>query len=260
LPKRCPPPTVNPPPAQGLPPNFIQGIKDELRLEAVVACVGFDDLLDVALRTNMAHVDTMVVVTSEKDASTRRVAEKHGATVVVSPLFERKGRVFDKGAALTHALHSCQYRGWKLMLDADIVLPAHFRRVLFNHTDLDKGAIYGADRINVIGLEELAAIQKVGQFDHTYLTLPEGARAIEKRVVHPLYGYIPVGYFQLFYGEADYVSSKGTAEYDDVLFAARWPGVRRHILPTAVVYHLCVERPVYQENWDGTRRHKRLDA
>jgi hypothetical protein len=249
---------VPPPEPLTLPGGFIQSIKDELRLEAIVACVGFDDLLDVCLKANMPHVDNMVVVTKESDHLTRKVASKHGAQCVITDLYTKNGKTFNKGAALTQGLQATQYHGWKLMLDADIVLPSHFRRVLFNNTDLDKYAIYGADRVNVIGLNELERLMKEGQTEGNYLRMPPLTRAIEKRVLHELYGYVPVGYFQLFFGDKQYVWSKGTAEYDDVLFAVQWPGRQRHILPTAVVYHLCAGEPSYQENWDGIRRHPRL--
>ena len=39
-------------------------------MEAVTACVGFDDVLDVALGNNHPHLDTMIVVTSHDDRAT----------------------------------------------------------------------------------------------------------------------------------------------------------------------------------------------
>jgi len=247
--------------SQDLPPGFLEAYKDALRLEAVVTCVGFDDLLDVCLRANMPHVDTMVVVTAEDDHRTRHVAEQHGAVVVRSHLFKKDEKQFNKGAAMTQGLQSCRFKGsWKLLLDADIILPLSFRRVLFNHTHLDPFSIYGADRINVIGLEEADRMLSWNQHQHGYVVLPKGARPIEKRIAHPLYGYVPVGYFQLFNGDAKYPFTKGTAEYDDVLFAAQWPESQRRLLPTAVVYHFCTHEPTYMENWDGHRREPRLDS
>ncbi len=37
---------------------------ESLRLDAVTACVGFDDLLDITLELNPPHLDTMIVVTA----------------------------------------------------------------------------------------------------------------------------------------------------------------------------------------------------
>lgn len=130
---------------------------ESLRLEAVTACVGFDDLLDATLALNHPHLDTMIVVTSHDDRRTQAVAHKHGATCVQTDLFKKNGRAFNKGAAINAGLSRFQYHGWRLHLDADIALPDNFRRVLFNHTHLDPACIYGADRCDVIGCEELRA-------------------------------------------------------------------------------------------------------
>ena len=110
---------------------------EALRLEAVTACVGFDDLLDVTLALNHPLVDTMIVVTSHDDTATQLVAKKHGAICVQTDLMRKNGRGFNKGAAINAALGRFQYFGWRLHLDADIMLPDNFRRVLFNHTQLD---------------------------------------------------------------------------------------------------------------------------
>ena len=126
---------------------------DSLRLEAVVVSVGFDDLLAKSLSHNTKHLDTTIVVTSHDDVATQNVARDHGAIVVVTDLFEKNGRNFNKGAAINAGFGHFQYHGWRMCLDADIVLPDNFRRVLFNHTTLDRSCIYGCDRIDVIGDE-----------------------------------------------------------------------------------------------------------
>src|ERR1700726_1301465 len=118
--------------------------REALRLEAVPICVGFDDFLDVTLSLNHCHLDTMIVVTSHDDRKTQLVARKHGAICVQTDLFKKNGRSFNKGAAVNAGFDHFQYHGWRLHLDADIVLPDNFRRLLFNHSHLDRDAIYGA--------------------------------------------------------------------------------------------------------------------
>src|SRR5476649_1568604 len=160
---------------------------ESLRLEAVTVCVGFDDLLDLTLPLNHPHLDTMIVVTNHDDRRTQQVVKKHGAICVQTDLFTKNGRHFNKGAAINAGMGRFQYHGWRLHLDSDIILPDNFRRVLFNHTHLEPNDIYGADRIDVIGLDELkalrAAMLKSPQTAWTFLLNPANQRAIGSRYV-----------------------------------------------------------------------------
>jgi hypothetical protein len=135
---------------------------ESLRLEAGTPCVGFDDLLDVTLGINHPDLDTTIVVTSHEDRRTQQVAEKHGAICVQTDLFRKNGRRFNKGAALNAGMDRWQYHSWRLHLDSNIALPDNFRRMLFNHTHLEANCIYGADRVDVVGLHEMNAIRKQG--------------------------------------------------------------------------------------------------
>ena len=237
---------------------------ESLRLEAVTVCVGFDDLLDLTLPLNHPHLDTMIVVTSHDDRRTQQVAKKHGAICVQTDLFSKNGRHFNKGAAINAGMGRFQYHGWRLHLDSDIILPDNFRRVLFNHTHLDTNSIYGADRIDIIGLDELAALrvlsQKSPQAAWTFLLNPVHQHPIGSRYMDTLRGYVPIGFFQLWHASAqkDYPWSLGTAQHDDVLFAEQWPRSHRIHLPTVITYHLCAQPPALGENWDGHRSQPRL--
>jgi hypothetical protein len=231
---------------------------EALRLEAVTACVGFDDLLDVTLGLNHPHLDTMIVVTSPADRATQLVARKHGAICVQTDLFGKNGRTFNKGAAINAGLARWQYNGWRLHLDADIALPDNFRRLLFNHTALDASCIYGADRVDVVGTAALAALRANPQHSWKAFVTPGGV--VSPRYVDPLRGYVPIGFFQLWHCscEKPYPYSLGTAAHDDVMFAEEWPTTQRRLLPTVVCAHLCSAPPSIGENWDGNRRQPRL--
>jgi len=234
---------------------------ESLRLEAVTACVGFDDLLDVTLGLNHPHLDTMIVVTSHEDRRTQQVAQKHGAICVQTDLFRKNGRRFNKGAALNAGMARWQYHGWRLHLDSDIALPDNFRRVLFNHTHLDENCIYGADRVDVIGLDELRTIRAHGpQHSHCAFIAPGGNRPLSPRYVDPLRGYVPIGFFQLWHAgsQKPYPWSLGSAAHDDVMFAEQWATAHRRHLPTVICYHLCAREPALGENWDGQRRQPRI--
>ena len=237
---------------------------ESLRIEAVTACVGFDDVLDVTLANNHPNLDTMIVVTSHEDKKTQEVARKHGAICVQTDLFRKNGRHFNKGAALNAGFDRFQYHGWRLHLDSDILLPDNFRRILFNHTHLDENCIYGADRVDVIGLNELdtlkGRLQSEPQHSWSAFVNPAQNRPLSPRYVDPLRGYVPIGFFQLWHAscQKSYPYSLGTAAHDDVMFAATWPLSHRRHLPTVVCYHLCAQAPALGENWDGKRRQPRI--
>ena len=235
--------------------------EEALRLEAVTCCVGFDDMLDVTLALNHPHLDTMIVVTTHADRPTQAVARKHGVMCVQTDLFAKNGRNFNKGAAINAGFSRFQYYGWRLHLDADIALPDNFRRVLFNHTVLDRDCIYGADRVDVIGAAALSKMQRSGpQHADGFLVQPDPALPLSGRYVDTLRGYVPIGFFQLWHWstQKDYPWSLGTAAHDDVMFAEQWPAPYRRHLPTVVCRHLCATPPRLGENWDGDRQQSRI--
>ena len=245
---------------------------EALRLEAVTTCVGFDDMLDVTLGLNHPHLDTMIVVTSHEDRATQLCCQKHSVICVVTDLFQKNGRTFNKGAAINAGFDRFQYHGWRLHLDVDIILPDNFRRVLFNHTHLDRAAIYGASRRDIVGAPELE------QYLRARLTIPQhafqsgvstehgggmpqsGPSASSAQYVDSLRGYCPIGFFQLWHAsqQREYPYSLGTACHDDVIFAQSWPQSQRHLLPSVACYHLVSRLPYYGENWDGVRRQPRF--
>lgn len=238
---------------------------DALRLEAVTVSVGFDDMLDVTLGLNHPHLDSLIVVTSHEDKRTQRVCQKHGATCVQTDLIRKNGRHFNKGAAINAGFGYFQYHGWRIHMDADIALPDNFRRILFNHTHLERSVLYGCDRIDVVGKDELEAVachrHDRPQHQHRVLVQAPSSRAIGARFVSTLHGYLPLGFFQLWNAECQkpYPYSLGTAAHDDTMFSALWPESRRRHLASVICYHICARDPVWSENWDGARRMPRLD-
>jgi hypothetical protein len=237
---------------------------EALRLEAVTISVGFDDFLDVTLAFNHPHLDTMIVVTDHNDHATHLVAKKHGAICVQTDLFKKNGRLFNKGAAVNAGFDHFQYHGWRMHMDADIVLPDNFRRLLFNHTHLDPAAIYGADRVDVLGRDTLRKLRQALHIEpqHAWRCLLSARHSapMSPRYVDPLRGYVPIGFFQLWNArtQKDYPYSLGNAAHDDVMFGAQWPVAYRRHLPTAVCYHLCSHPPKWGENWDGHRKQPRF--
>ena len=154
------------------------------------------------------------------------------------------------------------------------MLPDRFNQTLFNHTHLDPDCLYGADRVDVIGKEGIAALIKARTsfpqhaFDSGVSPVHNGAvfsrepSCSSARFVDKLRGYCPIGFFQLWHAsqQRPYPYSLGTAAHDDVMFAASWPESHRRLLPSVFTYHLCATPPYYGQNWDGKRRQERLDG
>lgn len=235
---------------------------DDLRLEAVTVSVGFDDLLDITLGVNHPQLDSLIVITAHDDRKTQGVCNKHGVTCVQTDLFYKNGRNFNKGAAINAGFGYFQYHGWRMHIDADIALPDNFRRMLFNHTHLNKRTLYGCDRVDVIGdeIERFLHVRhRKPQHIHKALVTTHD-RPIGGRFVSPLHGYLPLGFFQLWHADCqkDYPYSLGTAAHDDTMFSSLWPSANRTHLPSVVVHHLCAREPVWGENWDGNRQQPRL--
>jgi hypothetical protein len=220
-------------------------------------------MLDATLSHNHAHLDTAIVVTGHEDRRTHAVARKHGALLIQTDLFKKNGRSFNKGAAINAGFDMFQYRGWRMHLDADIMLPDNFRRVMFNHSALDTKCIYGCDRVDIIGREEhrrlLQRLRDEPQNAHSAFIHPGHHRPTGHRYVDPLRGYCPIGYFQLWHARAHkaYPYSLGGAAHDDVIFSGQWSAGHRRLLPTAFCYHLCARPPQWGENWDGNRKQPR---
>lgn len=232
--------------------------RDDEKLEIVTVSVGFDDVLDVTLPENHHQCDHLIVVTSHADKKTQAVCQKHGVTCVQTDTFERYDNEFRKGAGINRGFDFFQYYGWRLHIDSDIILPDNFNRLLFNHASLDNQTIYGCDRIDVVGLEELKGIKSslhhTPQHAHGFLIRPAHDRPIGSRYLDNSDGYCPIGFFQLWNARCHkaYPSSKGDASHDDVSFAKLWPRKNRQVLPIGFCYHLIPEaNPEIGKNWKG---------
>jgi hypothetical protein len=238
--------------------------RDTLRLEGVTVSVGFDDLLDITLGLNHPHFDTMIVVTDHADRKTQACARKHGATCVQTDLFQKNGRGFNKGAAINSGFDYFQFRGWRCHIDSDILLPDNFRRILFNHSHLERHCLYGVDRFNVVGADKIKKLKSGRANQHNsglLLGETEDDGKLGHRLVCNLRGYLPLGFFQMWHASTQkpYPYSLGTAAHDDMMFSALWPTACRRHLPGVICFHLLPTAPKVGENWDGKRKQPRLE-
>jgi hypothetical protein len=218
----------------------------------------------------MSMVDRMVVVTTPDDSETRKVCHNHDVEYIISRDYSRNAADssardksadgFNKGRMIERGLSILRADAWRLHLDADIVLPGQFRRLL-DGAHLDTQKIYGCDRFMVRSWEQWQQLQRSGWMSHQHcnvnfpVSIDMGARWALAST-----GYVPIGFFQLWHGQGDefrgrchrpYPIHHGTACRTDVQHALQWDRRDRELLPEIVVAHLESERAVLGANWKG---------
>lgn len=230
-----------------------------MRIEAVCVCVNYSDFLEETLPRNLQHVDGMTVVTHYDDKKTQALCNKLGIGCVQSDVMNHGGDAFNKGRAINLGLAHLRHDGWLLHIDADVLLPDRFRNSL-SQAGLNQKNIYGADRLNVKNYDNWKAHKNKSrpQWQHGCLVTPTEQFSMGARLVHGMYGYCPIGYFQLWHSSAkrNYPIAQGSAEHTDVLFAVKWPRENRILLPEFFVYHLESESAPMGKNWAGRKTKK----
>lgn len=237
-----------------------------LHIEAVTVCVGYDDFLAETLHANKSVLDKWIIVTTRDDTKTLELCHKHNLEVVLTKDFYRGGDEFNKGRAIERGLAMLSHRGFVAHIDADIALPSDFRESL-DDADLDPDCIYGCDRLMVRGWDAWQSLKKKGSTSRAYhchqptLGYEIGARWCEVR-----YGYVPIGFFQLWHASSDhwhgirlrrYPDNHQDAARADVKFALQWDRRHRQLIPELFVAHLESESAPVGTNWKG-RKTKRF--
>ena len=152
-----------------------------------------------------------------------------------------------------------------LHLDADIVLPPHFRRMIEN-AELDPACLYGIDRVNCLGSAAWDAFAQRAQsrcnselqYEWSCMVKPPQGMSLGARIAHGDYGgYCPIGFFQLWNPRGSGVNRypitvEGDMEHTDVLFAIQWPRPRRQLLPEGFSIHL-ESSGEFGANWHGRK-------
>lgn len=232
-------------------------------LEAVTVSVEYSDFLSEFLIHNRLFFDKLVVVTSTKDLKTQQLCEVYDVECVVTDTFYDDESVFNKGKGINKGLARLSNKGWVLHIDADVILPPYFRTV-FNNIYLDEEAIYGCDRLNVVGKYNwLTFLENPKPMHQHYFLVHGGSFPIGARVAHynQQDGWFPIGFFQLFNphssGIVRYPEECTGADHSDVVFAKAFPLEKRRFIPEFYVYHLESEHCEIGANWKG-RRTKRF--
>lgn len=230
-------------------------------IEAVTVCVGYADFLAVTLPRNDPLFDRWVIVTTPEDTATRELCRRYGKIPVVTREFYRDNNPFNKARGINKGLDQLSHTGWVLHLDADILLPPAFRRVV-RDADLDPMVLYGCDRVMIRNYADWQRLQGSGYLQHDYhcrVNFPAGLD-VGCRWANDQYGYCPIGFFQMWHSSADlyrgahlrpYPTSHNDAARADVQFAIQWDRRHRALLPEVVAVHLESEPARLGANWRG---------
>ena len=93
------------------------------RLECVVICVNFSDVLAFTLPANKIHFDRMIVVSDLTDEATKNLCSHNHVELVQTDAFYAKDQAFNKANGINVGLQKLNPQAWVLHMDADIVLP-----------------------------------------------------------------------------------------------------------------------------------------
>lgn len=232
-----------------------------MRLEAVTVCVDYADFLAVTLPRNKDLFDHYVIVTTERDNDTREVCRRYGVTCILTDEFYRDEDKFNKARGINKGLDQLSHQGWVIHLDADIILPPRFRSAL-REAHPDPKCLYGCDRVMVRSWQEWKALNSWDYVQHDWhcrVNFPKGL-SVGARWANSEYGYVPIGYFQMWHSSSDvyrgihlrhYPTTWNDAARSDVQFGIRWDRRHRQLLPEIIAIHLESEPAKLGANWRG---------
>ena len=198
-----------------------------MKLQAVTICVKYADFLECVVANNL-HFDRWLMVTSQEDTRTQKLCALHEIECIVSSFLEPDGTGFHARNAKWHVLNegldALEQSGWVVVLDADVLLPRHFRKRL-EALPLEPSCLYGAEGRKVI--KDSKAFEQVRSCE-PWITLANRGSQI-------------LGYFNLFCLETvpnRYVkrNREDRDSHDDWRFALSFSPERRRILPMTVVH------------------------
>ena len=199
------------------------------KLSGVVVSVNYGDRLADTLPKNIKLFDQFVVVTSPEDTLTQKVAEEHGATVVLSSRCYEDDHSFNKGRMLNEGLAALKDPDWVILTDADITLNPGTRDFVMENS-FNPGCLYFTARQ-----------------DHSPVA---GQNAVVNME--------PNGYFQMFNPKALVVRDRFprfvceefcSAGSVDSWFWQQWPRDKVVFVPDLMVQHFASER--LGANWNG---------
>ncbi len=205
--------------------------------------------------------DRIVVVTAPHDEGTKDLCHRLNLEMIVTADFYTNGTDFNKGRGVERGLAMLGHEDWVFHLDADIYLPDDFRESLLD-AQPDPSTLYGADRLIVYGWEQFIKIRDQGSTRSWHCYQSTGQFQIGARWVDIRYGYVPIGYFQMWNSAHDmrkgirtrrYPDHHNNAARADVQFALQWDRPKRQVIPEVLVAHIEPKPQPMGQNWKGRK-------
>lgn len=231
-----------------------------IEIHAVSVVIGYSDIFAECIPYNQGLFDSWTVVTTERDESTRELCRRHAIKTLLTDDGKRGGE-FNKGRMIERGLQQLPASGWRLHIDADIVLPFQLHRQL-EAAHLDERCIYGCDRVMINSYEAFQKLKTSGWLAHdwNHRVNPPPGYNIGARWVHHQEGWAPIGFFSLWAASADewhgartrpHPRAHGTACRTDVQMSLQFDRRQRVFLPELLVIHLDPEPSGLGANWSG---------
>lgn len=229
-----------------------------MKITGIIVAVNYLDFLRITLPNNKAILDRIIIVTSKADKATQEFCKEQGVECIATDIFYKKGK-FNKFAGINEALNLLGDE-WVLFLDADIYLHPICKRV-FQELRFESYELYGADRLNCIGIEQWEAYSPDKHVVDNWLLTAAGLE-FGSRINHyygqqgengRFSGYKPLGFFQLAnkgYFKR-YPDECTGADHCDVEFANLYQRDQRVLIPEIPLVHLVSKKAGWGSNWQG---------
>lgn len=224
-----------------------------MKLECIITCVNYSDLLAHTLPINKQYFNKTVVVTTVEDLDTIRLCEIHDVECIKTSF----GTVLNKGQAINDALSILDKDGWVLQLDADVWLHPQAMKNLFN-LKLNPQCLYGCDRIMIESFKDFMNFLNLPDIYENDWLMNLSKFKIGSRITHYWTGeqWQVLGFFQLW-------NPKGSNQFNypeyedasrsDILFSEKFHRSRRILLPEVIAIHLEEGESQTGKNWRGRK-------
>jgi hypothetical protein len=222
-----------------------------MRIEAITVCVGYADFLAETLPRNRDLFDDYTVVTAKRDKDTAKVCAANDVRAVQTDVFWDNDAPFNKGKGINRGLYECHGQGWRLLLDADMVLPLHTRNHI-EHAALDTETLYGTARWQCPSRQEWIAHRLLWENG-----VPPDKWYLQNRT--PKWNTGRAGFFQLFHSTAKalgnmpwYPETSQHAGKSDYRFWKQFDK-RDTVYPGIIPIELLSEDAALGANWNGRK-------
>ncbi len=233
-------------------------------LEAITICVQYADILNETARHNKHIFDEFLVVTTPDDRDTRNVCKKYNLRTLLTNDGQNKGN-FHKGRMIERGLQHLSRDGFRCHIDADIVLPSNTRHLL-EIAELQKDTVYGIDRVMIKSYADWKKVEASGWIqnsldNHYRVHFPKGFEIGARWAAHH-FGYVPIGFFQLWHSNEDlwggvrnkpYPRRHNDACRTDVQHGLQWDRPKRAMIPELICLHLESQAAKLGANWAGRK-------